>query len=255
MPDGTLAVMPLPAAFAGDDSGQINAACLQAGGAQGYGGLVRLAPLPYNCLSTIVLPAQSTGQTNSTNAGYARGQGPVSIHGVRGATVLNMGAACTNLFYCHRTDWWNPQQNSQPTPMMFGSSIRDIIIDGTAAPAGAIGIDAGDMWGFECTGVMIRNLFSAAGTSIGFYKCNRLEWSEKWKVELHTINVDNHVVVDVVGAVNNQTSHEYCDWYLYMYMLGSGATLSGVGQNGLTFQNGAFQGSPCRRLVILIQDK
>lgn len=249
LPDGSLCVAPLPAAFAGDDAQQINAAILQAGGAQGYGGLVRLGPWAYVINSTIVLPPQMTGTAFSTNAGYNRGQGPVSLHGIYGATVLNLGPACFTAIYCHRSDWWNPQQNSQPNPMLLGSSIRDIMIDATNNTAGGvIGIDMGDMWGGQVTGVLIRNFYSAAGTSIGFYKVNRLEWSEKWFIQLHTINCDNHVVVDMVGAVNGQVSHEYCDWDLYMYMLGASGTLSGNGQNGMTWLNGAFQGSGMIRI-------
>jgi hypothetical protein len=253
--DGTLVVSPLPPGVGGDDAAVINAALLEAAHADASGvnggGVVQLQPGTYSILSSIVVPAQSWGPASGGNSGYGAGAGPVALQGVYGATVLRLGAQGGTCIYCHRGSWWNPKQNSQPTGILPGARISDLIIDGalaSAANAQSIGIDAGDMWGLQITGVMIRDFWTTTGGnfystvgSVGYYQSNVTQYTEKYTVSIQTVNCDNHVIVDSNAAGHN--SHEYGDWDLSMYMLGGGSTASGNGQNGMTWINGSFMGN------------
>lgn len=138
---------------------------------------------------------------------------------------------CKTVIYAHRSTMWGPTQNNSPNPMLLGSRLADFIIDGvnTINASGAIGLDVGDCWGIEVQDVMLKN-FAGPGV-IGFYQANRTDWSEKCRFRLTCINCTNCVVVDSPAG---NVSHEYNDWDLYLYML--------PGQNGITWQNGAFQG-------------
>ena len=151
MPNGDLLVLPLThpsvAGQAGvytDDAQAINAAAIQAGGSYGFGGRVILGPWHYNIQSPIVIPQQSTFTANGVGAG-----GPVSLIGVRGATILqqNFSGICV---YAHRSQGYGAQYGL--TGQLPLGAIRDIVIDMTGAGAGSIGWDVGDgQWlDFDC---------------------------------------------------------------------------------------------------------
>jgi hypothetical protein len=86
--------------------------------------------------------------------------------------------------------------------------------------------------------IQISNFYSNSDTSIGCYIVDRVDWTEKWTFRLHTLNCDQHVVVDTLANV----SSEYNQFDLHMYMLGAGSTVSGNGQKGIQWLNGAFLG-------------
>jgi hypothetical protein len=183
------------------------------------GGVVQLGPGVFYINSTITVPMQS---------GPGQGGYPVSLAGNYGATVLEPTKACETVISAHRSTMWGPTQNNSPNPMLLGSRLADFIVDGRNT-SGAIGLDVGDCWGIEVQDIMLKN-FTGSG-AIGFYQANRQDWSEKCRFRLTCVNCTNCVVVDSpAGGV----SHEYNDWDLCLYML--------PGQNGITWQNGAFQG-------------
>lgn len=143
LPNGDVVVLPLThptvAGQAGvytDDAQAINAAAIQAGGSYGFGGRVILGPWHYNIQSPIVIPQQSTQTGTGVGAG-----GPVSLVGVRGATILqqNFSGICV---YAHRSQAYGAQFGL--TAQLPMGAIRDIVIDMTGAGAGSIGWDVGD---------------------------------------------------------------------------------------------------------------
>jgi hypothetical protein len=207
----------------------------------GGGGVIEAGPFPYNLMTQLTLPEHLNGTQWKTAIT------PVSLRGIRGATVLYQYGSTG--IWKHRYGWGN--QNSDPDFMGMGGQLRDFTLDGQHAPVGAIGIDLGDMWGPACEDVTVRNFTDPTGTlmsSIGFYQVNRGVpegsfgggWLEKMSLRIHSINNDNHYVVDTLPAGN--ISHEYNDLNLFMYVLGGASTTSGLGQNGVIFQNGSFQG-------------
>lgn len=236
----------------GDDTANIQAAIDQLHDA-GTGGTVLLGPGTFNISSTITVYAEST------TGKYAAF--PVDLRGSYGATVISLVSSWTpgmSAIYCHRSIPWNQEQNSQPNSLTLASSIRDLIIEGSAPSENnvtAVGLDLGDGWGMQVQDVMIRDFYTknpqtsfavpatAGSQSIGFWFNNNLLWTEKSRFILHTINCDRHVVVDTENTTSGNTSHEYNDWDLYMYVLGNGHTASGEGQVGMTWANGSFQGS------------
>lgn len=214
----------------GDTSGatdpvNINQALVNLSNA-GTGGTVYLQPGDYYINTDIVVPQQ----VGSLYAGY-----PCSLVGSRGATVIHQ-LGSTGI-YMHRNHMWGPVQNNQPCPMTESGKLQDFVLDGTGAPAGAIGVDCGDGWG-GLVDIQISNFYSSNDTSIGCYIVNRVDWTEKWTFRLHTLNCDQHVVVDTMANV----SSEYNQFDLHMYMLGAGSTVSGNGQKGIQWLNGAFLG-------------
>jgi hypothetical protein len=236
----------------GDDTGNIQAAINQLHNA-GTGGTVLLGPGTFNISETITVYAEST---TGPFAAF-----PVDLRGSYGATVISLASTWTpgmSAIYCHRSILWNQDQNSQPNSLTLASSIRDLIIEGSAPSAKnvtAVGLDLGDGWGMQVQDVMIRDFYTsnkqasfavpatASSQSIGFWFNNNLLWTEKSRFIVHTVNCDRHVVVDTENTTSGNTSHEYNDWDLYMYVLGNGHTVSGDGQVGMTWANGSFQGS------------
>lgn len=235
----------------GDDTANIQAAIDGLHNA-GTGGTVLLAPGTFNISSTITVYAEST------TGNYAAF--PVSLRGSYGATVISLVStwpAGTSAIYCHRSIPWSSKQNSQPSSLTLASSIRDLVIEGSlpsAANRTAVGLDLGDGWGMEVLDVMIRDFYTtnlqtafavpatSTSQSIGFWFNNNLQWTEKSRFIIHTVNCDRHVVVDTENTTSGNTSHEYNDLDLYMYVLGNGHTASGDGQVGMTWANGSFQG-------------
>jgi len=194
----------------------------------GTGGTVFLGPGDFYISTQITLP-QPSGAAGALDGLYA-----VSLRGTRGTVIHQLGA--TGIFM-HRAAGYNNQNNS-PNPMARQGSITDIVLDGASAPAGAVGMDVGDGWGYQVD-ACIRN-FDSSG-AIAFYQANRHFWTEKGNFRLDIINCANGVVVDCLVYAGD-CSHEYTDWDLRFYLLGAGATATGGGQNGIIYTNGSYNG-------------
>lgn len=139
--------------------------------------------------------------------------------------VMCVGAAG---FYMHDTasgDGSDRTKNSS-------GSIRDLIIDGTNASAGAIGLDIGDGWGYRLDHVFVENF---TGTnSIGFRIGNDFYFTEKMRgTSLHARNCTTLVYMD--STVTSDVSHGYNDLEFYISL--NPGQMS-AGQNGFTFDKG-----------------
>jgi hypothetical protein len=224
------------------DAAAINAAMVALNGAAG--GTVELMPGDFYTNSTIIVPQQIGSSPTS-------GAFPCSLIGSRGATYIHQVFTGTGI-YMHRNVQYGGggSQNSQPNPMQVMGQLKDFVLDGAGAGAGSVGVDCGDGWG-GLLDICVKNYYTnGAGTlNIGVYIVNRASWTEKWLFRLHTINNDQHIVVDTTtpGTPNN-TSSEYNDYQLFMYMLGGSFTASNAGQLGMQFWNGAFLGGGTLRI-------
>lgn len=147
--DGSYVVNPLPAAFAADDAGQINAACLQAqqlgadtANGQNPGARVILGYGLFNLKSGIVKPAS------------------VALMGQGAGSRLMQNFTGTGV-YAHRTAGYGGQFGN---PAQQGTGyIRDFVLDGSGAGPGSIGLDVGDGIGIDVRGVQCVN-YSATST-------------------------------------------------------------------------------------------
>jgi hypothetical protein len=113
-------------------------------------------------------------------------------------------------------------------------SIRDLIIDGTNANPGSIGLDIGDGWGYRLDHVFIEN-FTGTG-SIGFRIGNDYYFTEKMRgTSLHARNCTTLVYMD--STVATDVSHGYNDLEFYI-SLNPGTPPPSPSQKGFTFDKG-----------------
>jgi len=226
MTDGSLAVAPL-ASFPGyagmDDAGPLNAACLQATGAYGRGGLLRLLPADYNLLSQWQIGQQATnGQT---------GFGPCSVYGIPGATRIlvnyNATLASGGAVNMHRTSGYG-QQFGNPADPPTGS-LKYLIIDGTNAGNNAALLSVGDGWGYEVHQVYCDN--AAGNNSVGAYFNKQVFWSEKDRFLMH---LRGNTIAGIFDTQNADVSHEYNWIELFLFC--------NAGQQGIILQNGVNLG-------------
>lgn len=241
----TATVLVLPLSFwklTGDDGQWINAAATYLmntyaiSGQSSGAGVIELGPWQYNLASQVTLPEHLSGVADQFSIQ------PVSLRGVRGATVIMQTSSVG--FYKHRTHMWGAVQNNNPNPMAYGGSIKDITIDLQNAPVGAVGVDMGDLWG-GLLDVCIKNAVASdgSGTNIGFWQADRVAWSEKCRWLVHSINNDTGMLVDLQGG---SISHEYNDTDLYVWLRASSG--KPIGQRAMRFTNGRFQGGGSIRM-------
>lgn len=107
--------------------------------------------------------------------------------------------------------------------------IRNVVIDGTHAAAGAIGLNIGDGNGVLMDNVWVQN-FTGAG-DIGYYINNQFGQMEKATVNnCHSLNNTTAVVYDVQGG---SSSYMYSSWEWHVSVNG--------GQNGVVVKKGNIQ--------------
>jgi hypothetical protein len=145
----------------------------------------------------------------------------VSVLGAGNSTIISYigSGAC---FYSHGS-------NASFTPtFQTNGFFRDLVIDGSNAAGGAIGLDIGDGWGIDVSGLVVRH-FNADATSRGLYLCNRVIWSEKDRFAASIMDCSKAVVMDTQGP--GLPSHMYSVYDFMIY--------AEPGQNGLIIQGGA----------------
>lgn len=110
-------------------------------------------------------------------------------------------------------------------------TIANLVVDGTSAAAGAIGIDVGDGWGHRIEHVWIDN-FSQSG-SIGLSVCNRQFWTEKFYAQ--DVNLINNSTGAQHWTVVGANSQEYQDvsYFIWAENNQNGVTFQGVKWNGV----------------------
>jgi hypothetical protein len=214
-------------------NGALNALATAGTGPSTGGGVLWLAPGQFyvSVLSgsaAITIPEQVG---SGTQAGF-----PCSLMGSGAATVLNMvGSSPGAAVFAHRANNYNPPFGN-PGPHTMGF-IRDLVIDGTSAPANSSGLDCGSGWGLDVN-VTIAN-FTASGC-IGLNQVNRNNWSEKCRFRCHLLNNATACVIGAVGSAG--TSHDYSEYDLYLFTYAPSGLNGNVGQTGIVVQNGVNVG-------------
>ena len=173
----------------------------------------------------ITIPEQTT-------SGVAGGL-PCSLMGSGAATVLNLVGPASTAIFAHRSNNYNPQFGI-PAQHTMGF-IRDLVIDGTSAAAGSVGLDAGSGWGLDANVTIVN--FTASGC-VAFNQINRNNWTEKCRFRLSLMN---NATAAVVGAQSGSAlSHDYNEFDFYIF--------TNDGQNGIVVQDGSHVGGPFFRI-------
>ena len=188
----------------GDTTGvtdQANISNTWASGLVANGGEVFLAAgtftvKPPSGLKALVPPAQTTAGTSGGN--------PVCLRGLGPSTIIQGKGAGTIVIYYHRTSGYSAQFN-QPAQKTVGY-IHNLVIDGTNTTGAAIGLDCGDGWGGDISGVRVAN-FDTTG-AIGIRFAQDVFWCEKWRfwVELQNNTTAMYQTTAIPGSDH---SHEY----------------------------------------------
>lgn len=106
--------------------------------------------------------------------------------------------------------------------------VRDLIIDGTGAGDGAVGLDVGDGWGYRLDHLFIENFTGAS--AIGINIINRSYFTEKMEAtSIHVRNCTTQVVLDTAIPARDH-SHGFNDLEFYLEVE--------PGQQGVVAQNG-----------------
>jgi len=211
MQDGSLAVAPLASfGYVGDDAGPINAAALQLQAQGQAGGRISLLPKAYNLQSQVQLGISQI------------------LQGAGQQTQLNQNFTGTGIW---QHDANNPGGGFGSYETLAGG-IRDLVLDGTGAGPGSVGMDIGDCVGYRMANVQIQN-FSGAG-SVGLYLVNRYFFTERshFQARLHG-NAQNCVLDTVSGQGENSFEFDYFDFIL-------SANATGSGQDGFVIQGGSY---------------
>jgi hypothetical protein len=194
------------------------------------GGVVWLAPGQFYVKGSATTPAITIPE--QTTSGVAGGS-PCSLMGSGAATVLNLVGPASTAIFAHRTSNYNPQFGI-PAQHTMGF-IRDLVIDGTSAAAGSVGLDAGSGWGLDVNVTIVN--FTASGC-VAFNQFNRNNWTEKCRFRLSLMN---NATAAVIGAqAGSALSHDYNEFDFYIF--------TNDGQNGIVIQDGSHLGGPFFRL-------
>lgn len=213
----------------GDATGvtdQANISNTWASGLVANGGEVLLAAgtftvKPPSGLKALVPPAQTTAGTSGGN--------PVCLRGLGPSTIINGKGAGTIVIYYHRTAGYGAQfnQNAQKTV----GYIHNLVIDGTNTTGASIGLDCGDGWGGDISGVRVAN-FDTTG-AIGVRFAQDVFWCEKWRFWLELLN--NTTAMYMTTAIpGSDHSHEY-NWFdinMFCNQNQQGIVVDGVNMGG-----------------------
>jgi hypothetical protein len=126
------------------------------------------------------------------------------------AEVLGVGASTRVMcngdagFYMHDTT----ASDGSSSAANSSGCIRDLIIDGTNANAGSIGLDIGDGWGYRLDHIFVENFTGA--DSIGYRIGNDYYYTEKMRgTNLHARNCTTLVYMNT--TISSDVSHGYND--------------------------------------------
>src|SRR6516225_10588559 len=213
----------------GDTTGvtdQANISNTWASGLVANGGEVFLAAgtftvKPPSGLKALVPPAQTTAGTSGGN--------PVCLRGLGPSTIIQGKGAGTIVIYYHRTSGYSAQFN-QPAQKTVGY-IHNLVIDGTNTTGAAIGLDCGDGWGGDISGVRVAN-FDTTG-AIGIRYANDVFWSEKWRFWVELLN-NTTQMYQTTSIPGSDHSHEYTyfDVNMFCNQNQNGIVVDGVNMGG-----------------------
>ena len=213
----------------GDATGvtdQANISNTWASGLVANGGEVLLAAgtftvKPPSGLKALVPPAQTTAGTSGGNPVCLRGLGPSTIIQPKGAGTIGI--------YYHRTSSYGAQFN-QPAQKTVGY-IHNLVIDGTNTTGAAIGLDCGDGWGGDISGVRVAN-FDTTG-AIGIRFAQDVFWCEKWRfwVELQNNTTAMYQTTAIPGS-DHSHEYNYFDINMFANQNQQGIVIDGVNMGG-----------------------
>lgn len=132
-------------------------------------------------------------------------------------------------------------------------TIANLVVDGTGAGAGGIGVDVGDGWGHRLDHVWINN-FTGTG-AIGLSVCNQFFWTEKLQAR-HVTLVNNTTAVQHWLSGTSAQSQEYQDveYYLWMEPQQNGIVVQGVKWNGsMRVRGNVLKGTASGNAVITLK--
>jgi len=213
----------------GDTTGvtdQANISNTWASGLVANGGEVFLAAgtftvKPPSGLKALVPPAQTTAGTSGGN--------PVCLRGLGPSTIIQGKGAGTIVIYYHRTSGYSAQFN-QPAQKTVGY-IHNLVIDGTNTTGAAIGLDCGDGWGGDISGVRVAN-FDTTG-AIGIRFAQDVFWCEKWRfwVELQNNTTAMYQTTAIPGS-DHSHEYNYFDINMFANQNQQGIVIDGVNMGG-----------------------
>src|SRR6516162_5300382 len=213
----------------GDTTGvtdQANISNTWASGLVANGGEVFLAAgtftvKPPSGLKALVPPAQTTAGTSGGN--------PVCLRGLGPSTIIQGKGAGTIVIYYHRTSGYSAQFN-QPAQKTVGY-IHNLVIDGTNTTGAAVGLDCGDGWGGDISGVRVAN-FDTTG-AIGIRFAQDVFWCEKWRfwVELQNNTTAMYQTTAIPGS-DHSHEYNYFDINMFANQNQQGIVIDGVNMGG-----------------------
>ena len=176
---------------------------------------------PTSGLKALTPPAQTTAGQSGGNPVCLRGLGPSTIIQPKGAGTIGI--------YYHRTAGYGAQFN-QAAQQTVGY-IHNLVIDGTNTTGAAIGLDCGDGWGGDISGVRVAN-FDTTG-AIGIRYANDVFWSEKWRFWVELLN-NTTQMYQTTSIPGSDHSHEYTyfDVNMFCNQNQNGIVVDGVNMGG-----------------------
>jgi len=213
----------------GDSTGvtdQANITNTWTSGLVANGGEVLLAAGTFNVkppsgVKALIPPAQTTSGITGGN--------PVCLRGLGPSTIIKPTGAGTICIYYHRTSGYGAQYNN-PAQKTVGY-IHNLVIDGTNTTGAAIGLDCGDGWGGDISGVRVAN-FDTTG-AIGIRFAQDVFWCEKWRFWVELQN-NTTAMYQTTSIPISDHSHEYC-WFdvnMFSNQNQQGIVIDGVNMGG-----------------------
>jgi len=213
----------------GDATGvtdQANISNTWASGLVANGGEVLLAAgtftvKPPSGLKALVSPAQTTAGTTGGN--------PVCLRGLGPSTIIQGKGAGTIVIYYHRTSGYGAQYN-QAAQQTVGY-IHNLVIDGTNTTGAAVGLDCGDGWGGDISGVRVANFDTTGARGIRF--AQDIFWCEKWRFWVELLN-NTTQMYQTTAIPGSDHSHEYnyFDIDMFCNQNQQGIVIDGVNMGG-----------------------
>jgi hypothetical protein len=177
--------------------------------------------------------ATPTWGNNLTNPTQQNTFGNVNVIGQgQGNTIWQQTGFTGNAWYVHRSTSYGAQYGLPAQPHV--GHIRDILIDGTNAGAGSVGLHYGDGWGDGRTIDVGCVNYSAAG-SVGAWQQNTIApsfWFEK-NTGIY-LNLSNNAIAMNIDAGAGSNSSEYNEYHISMFCQSN--------QQGIQLLNGVNMG-------------
>ena len=135
---------------------------------------------------------------------------------------------------------WHGQKTAAPwglMPAFFSGSMRDFMMNGSAAPAGAIGMDIGDGVHFELQHVAVLSYNKAGSIGINLNNSFASFWTERSHFQAWIEDCTQCVHITVSGTAQWSFEFNVFDFVCQCRTTDDGAA---VNQSGVLIDNGAY---------------